>query len=290
MELSIDLLKTFVTISRLNSFTKAAAAMNITQSAVSMQMKRLEEQTGRLFVKQGRGFIISPLGEKLLEHAVRIIRAHDDALSVLSNPAVHDHIRIGSPELYASAVFPRALKSFYTKYPNSRIDFTTNRREKLLRMVESGELDIALCSDMPDEYEKIFSEPVKWIRSADSSVHELRPLPLAVYPEGCHVRRWSCAALERSGTDYRISFVTSSVFGLMAAVRAGIAVAPMGMTKFMDEKDSFRIIDELPEIPDNTLSIVTAEGFQSRSADTLVQFIREELGMQMMMIKSGGRK
>lgn len=284
MELSIDLLRTFVTVSKINSFTKASCMLNMTQSAVSMQIKRLEEQTGTLFIRQGKSFFISPLGEKLLEHAVRILKAHDAALSVLANPSVHDHIRVGAPELYASSVFPKVLKDFYAKYPNSRVDFITSRRNKLLSMVESGELDIALCADMPYEYERNFSESLCWIASTETNIHEIRPLPLAVYPSGCHIRRWAEKALEDAGIEYRISFSAASVFALMSAVRAGIAVAPMGITKFIGEKDIYKIVDTLPPLPDNTLSIVKAEGFTSQTSDELLRLINNALTAQMLLV------
>lgn len=257
--------------------------MNMTQSAVSMQMKRLEEMTGLLFVKHGKSFSLSPLGEKLMEHAQRILRAHDEALTVLSDPDVHDYIRIGSPELYASGVFPQVLRRFYAKYPNSRIDFTTMVKDCMLSMVQSSQLDIALCGNMPDEYERHFSEKVMWIAAADSRIDETRPLPLAVYPDGCHMRKAAADRLEQAGIEYRVSFTAVSVFAIMAAVRAGIAVAPMGVTKFMGDRDSFRIIDTLPELPDNTLSIVKSPNFRSQSADFLVDLIKEELNTQMNM-------
>lgn len=281
MELSIDLLKTFVTVARANSYTKAACILNMTQSAVSMQMKRLEDMTGTLFVKQGKSFRVSPLGEKMLDHAGRILKAHDDALTVLSDPDVHDYIRIGSPELYASSVFPNVLRRFYSKFPNSRIDFNTLSRERMLDMVNSSQLDIALIANMPDEYEKHFSEKIKWIVSADSAVANMRPLPLAAYPDGCHMRRAAGEKLSQAGIEYRVSFSAASVFAILSAVRAGIAVAPMGVTKFMGDRDSFRILEDLPELPDNTLSIVRSPDFRSKSADFLVNLIQEELNTQM---------
>lgn len=283
MELSIDLLKTFVTVARINNFTKAASVLNMTQSAVSMQIKRLEEQTGELFIRQGKTFFISPLGEKLMEHAVRILRAHDDALSVLSNPSVHDHIRIGSPELYASAVFPSVLRNFYTKYPNSRIDFITERGYKLMEMTENGDLDIALIADMSSDYPKVFNEKVVWVASAKSDVDEMRPLPLAVYPAGCHIRRWAETRLKDNNIDYRISFCAASVFAMLSAVKAGIAVAPMGITKIIGEMDEYKIIDNLPELPDNSLSIMKADGFSSETSDELIRYITEALNAQMQL-------
>lgn len=284
MELSIDQLRTFVTVVRANSYTKAACILNMTQSAVSMQMKRLEETTGLLFVKHGKSFSVSPLGEKLMEHAQRILRAHDEALSVLSDPDVHDYIRLGAPELYASSVFPSVLRKFYAKYPNSRIDFNTLSRENILSMVQNSQIDIALCANMPDEYERHFSEKVVWIASADSRVQDMRPLPLAVYPDGCHMRRAAAERLTQAGIEYRISFAAASVFAIMAAVRAGIAVSPMGVTKFMGDKDSFRILDDLPPMPDNNLSIVRSPDFHSKSADYLVGLIKEELNTQMKLL------
>jgi DNA-binding transcriptional LysR family regulator len=276
MDLSIDLLRTFVTVAKVNSYTKASCLLNMTQSAVSMQMKRLEEQTGTLFIKQGKRFSISPTGERLHEHAVRILKAHDDALTVLANPEIHDHIRLGSPELYASSVLPNALRRFYAKYPNSRIDFSTNTKENMLRKIDNGDLDIAICADMPEPYEKIYSENIVWVSSPCRAAVQVRPLPLAVYPEGCHIRRWSTGALEKAGIPYRISFIASSVFAILSAVRAGIAVAPVGISRVQGEQELYTILTNMPKLPDNTMSIVTSPNLRSQSAQTLLSYIREE--------------
>lgn len=282
--MSIDLLRTFVTVARVNSYTKASCILNMTQSAVSMQMKRLEEQTGTLFIKQGKSFSISPTGERLLEHAVRILRAHDDALSVLANPDIHDHIRVGSPELYASSVLPNALRRFYAKYPNSRIDFSTQMKESMLRRIDSGELDIAICADMPEPYEKIYSEKIVWVSSRCRAATHVNPLPLAVYPEGCHIRRWSINALEAAGIPYRISFVATSVFALLSAVRAGIAVSPVGISRVQGEEDMYTFLPDMPQLPENTLSIVTSQNLRSQSAQTLISYIREEFLQRARML------
>lgn len=284
MELSIDLLRTFVTVAKVNSYTKASCLLNMTQSAVSMQMKRLEEQTGNLFIKQGKRFSISPTGERLLEHAVRILKAHDDALCVLANPDIHDHIRVGSPELYASSVLPNALRRFYAKYPNSRIDFSTQMKESMLRRIDSGDLDIAICADMPEPYEKIYSERIVWVSSKCRAATRIEPLPLAVYPEGCHIRRWSISALEAAGIPYRISFVASSVFALLSAVRAGIAVSPVGVSRIQGEEDVYNILTDMPQLPENTLSIVTTQNLRSNSAQTLISYIREEFLQRSKML------
>ncbi|WP_277656773.1 LysR family transcriptional regulator [Seleniivibrio woodruffii] len=276
MELSIDLLRTFVTIAKVNSYTKASCLLNMTQSAVSMQMKRLEEQTGTLFIKQGKRFSISPTGERLLEHAVRILKAHDDALTVIANPDIHDYIRVCSPELYASSILPNALRKFYAKFPNSRIDFSTNTKENMLRKVENGDLDIAIVADMPEPHEKIYSEKVVWVTSPCKGAAMTRPLPLAVYPEGCHIRRWCIESLEKAGIPYRVSFVASSAFAILSAVRAGIAVAPVGYSRVNGEEELYTVLNNLPALPDNTLSIVTAQNLRSLSAQTLISYIREE--------------
>ncbi|MGE4268074.1 MAG: LysR family transcriptional regulator [Deferribacterales bacterium] len=276
MELSIDLLRTFVTVARVNSYTKASCLLNMTQSAVSMQMKRLEDQTGTLFIKQGKRFSISPTGERLLEHAVRILKAHDDALSVIANPDIHDHIRVGSPELYASSFLPNALRRFYARYPNSRIDFSTYMKETMLRKIDSGDLDVAICSDMPEPFEKIYTEKVVWVASRCMCATKMNPLPLAVYPEGCHIRKWSINALEEAGIPYRIAFVANSVFALLSAVRAGIAVSPVGISRVLGDEGLYTRLTNMPQLPDNTLSIVTSQNLRSQSAQTLITFIREE--------------
>ncbi len=228
MELPVDLLKSFVAVHDAGSFTHAGQVLGRTQSAVSMQMKRLEQTLGqRLFSQTGRSFCLTPSGETLLTYARRILSLHEEALSAVAGPALDGQVRFGASEDYASRMLPRVLARFSAAYPNIRVDVSCEPSDRLWTSVQKGALDLALCTEIPDGGTLVHREPVVWIASAGHRIHEKTPLPLAVYPEGCVFRKWATEALRRRKRPFRIAYVNPSIAGIQAAVSAGLAVAPI---------------------------------------------------------------
>jgi DNA-binding transcriptional LysR family regulator len=153
MQLSPDILRTFVAAARTLNFTHAARKVHLTQSAVSMQMNRLESDLGKtLFRRVTRGVDLTTEGEKLLEYARRLLRLHDEAIAYLSQPELDDLIRLGAAEDYASQLLPGILRRFGKRYPLVRVDLYCDLSDNLLEVLHRDELDLCLCNSESGEH------------------------------------------------------------------------------------------------------------------------------------------
>jgi DNA-binding transcriptional LysR family regulator len=263
MELPIDLLRTFSTVTETGSFTRAGESLFKTQSAISMQMKRLESVVGQpLFRKKGRTFELTPAGETLLEHAARILAAHNEAIAEFVNPGLRGRVRFGCAEDYASRFLPEVLSGFRTAYPSIRVDIKSAPDQELYQELRKEKLDLCLLEGMVDRGTLVHREPVVWVASRNGTAHAENPLPLAVYHDGCLYRKWAEQALRKAGRRYWIAFSSPSLSSILAAVKAGLAVAPIG-GGLQDE--SLRILGPESGFPLLPVSEVTLH--KSRSAD-----------------------
>jgi DNA-binding transcriptional LysR family regulator len=277
MQLSPDILRTFVAAARTLNFTHAARQMHLTQSAVSMQMHRLEGDLGKvLFRRITRGVELTADGEALLKYARRLLRLHDEALAALTQPEVDGRIRLGAAEDYASRHLPGILRRFGRRYPLVRVDLYCDLSENLLGLLERGELDICLCNSESGDFGGRFLryEPVVWVAPMDAEVEKESPLPLAVFHPGCMFRRWAVQALREQGISYRIAYSSPSTTGVLAAVTAGLAVAPVGASI---PNSGFRILPDgvLGRLPSAVVSLHQTDRPGDRAHTLLSQYIAE---------------
>lgn len=226
--LDIDQLHTFVAIVDTGSFTRAAERVHKTQSAVSMQMRRLEERVGRqLFVKDGRSNRLTEEGERLLGYARRMIRLNNETIAAFDENSLEGSIRIGTPDDYADRYMPDIIARFAKTNPNVELYIDCEPSMDLAEKLARGELDIALVTHNPRERvsEVVRTEPLCWVTSVNHSAHETTPLPLAVGRRNCAWRQLACTALDTVGRDYQILFTSWSATVVASAVLAGMAVS-----------------------------------------------------------------
>ena len=222
-----DNLRSLVAIAETGSFTAAALRVHRTQSAVSMQMRKLEQEVGRkLFLRAGREARLTSDGELLLAHARRILKAQAEALAVFDQTALAGELRIAAPDDYASTFMPGILVRFAETHPKVRIDLRSLPSHEAARQVERGEIDLALVTQGHGESggEVLHREPLVWVAARGHCVHEADPLPLAVYHERCAFRRLAIQALDAVGRPWRIAYSSQSIAGIYAAVETGLAV------------------------------------------------------------------
>lgn len=228
--LELDLLRTLVAIADTGSFNRAARAVFRTPSAVSMQMKKLEEQVGQpLFAKNGRSVVLTPDGEALLSYGRRILKLADEALQRFRAPEIHGTIRLGSPDDYASQYLPDILARFAASHPNVEVDVVCQSSQELLSDVQEDKLDVALVSAGHGQTTggiKVHREELGWVGLKHGCAHEKQPIPLAVSHIGCCWRRQALDALDRAGVPYRVAYTSKHYSGQLAAVMAGLAIAP----------------------------------------------------------------
>lgn len=234
--LDSDVLRTFVAIAESGSFTRAAHNVFRTPSALSMQIKRLEETLGQsLFVREARRVRLTPQGEVLLGYGRRLLRLNEEAVAHFIAPPLEGSVQFGSPDDVGSRILPRVLAQFARSHPGVQVEVVVGRSVDLLERVDAGELDLALVTvgnqgPPAERGEVVFSEPLVWASLAGGVAIERTPLPLALANHGCAWRSLALDALDRSGLDYRVAYTSENCAGQEAALLADLAVAPLPLS------------------------------------------------------------
>jgi DNA-binding transcriptional LysR family regulator len=287
MQLPIELMRTFALVVETASFTRAGELVNRSQSAVSQQMQRLEEVVGKKLVERnGRTVTPTPQGEELLAHARRLLKVHDEAVAAMARPEISGVVRLGASDDYASCFLPEVLSRFACCHPMVQVEVYCDVSSRLRDARLSGELDLAVfaSSQVPDGAEVLARQPLRWVTSARHLVHEKRPLPVAVYDSECVYRKWALAALDNASIGYRIAYVSRSLAGIQATVRAGLAVAALSGgfvapgTRVLGEAEGF------PTLPEANHVMLRGPN-TSEPIESLARTIAEEFHLRL---ESGG--
>ena len=258
MNLQIDYLRTFIAVADTKGFTRAGIQVNRSQSAVSMQIKRLEDEVGKpIFERIGKTVKLTTEGNLLINFARRIVKEHDDAVIALSKPALKGFIRFGSPEHYTAGVLPKLLARFASSYPDILVEMRCENSDEIKRAVDKGELDIGLCTQIHEGGQVIYHDPVVWITEPGFIFQKDKYLPLALFEEDCIFRSWALKALEKAGIEYRIVYVSRSMSGILDAVRAGLAVAPIVQSNIPTDLTTIGAEIYLPVLPISAIVLHT---------------------------------
>ena len=230
--LELDVLRTFVAIAETGSFTAAANAVFRTPSAVSMQIKKLEDQLGRaVFTRDARSVRLTADGEMLLTFARRLLALNREAVSKFVAPDIRGIVRLGSPDDFGERVLPSVLKRFAQSHPAVAVDVTIDQSTNLRKRMATRLLDITLisCTDamMETGVEILLSEPIVWAGVKGGCAHLREPLPVSIWEEGCAWRSAALAALGEQGRGYRIAYMSAHTAGQRAAILADLAIAPL---------------------------------------------------------------
>ncbi|MCP5372002.1 MAG: LysR family transcriptional regulator [Hyphomicrobiales bacterium] len=231
--LETDLLRTFVAIADTGSFTRAADWVFRTPSAVSMQVKRLEEMLGRsLFLREGRSVSLTADGEALLSYARRMLRLNREAVSRFLDTPDRGVVNFGAPEDFGTRYLPGILTRFAESCPHVEVNVTLRTSVELVERFARGDLDLAVVTDgcvdePPGPGELMHAENLVWVGLRGGIAHERDPLPLALAANGCPWRAQALAALDRAGMGYRVAYTSEHCAGQVAALLADLAIAPM---------------------------------------------------------------
>lgn len=230
--LEIDVLKTFVAIAETGNFTTAAESVYRTPSAVSMQIKKLEEQLGAtLFLRDARSVSLTPKGEVLLGYARRLLALNNEAVSRFLFPDMSGVVRVGAPEDIGERILPRVLKQFAEAYPNVTVDVSIGMSGAMRKRVDEHRMDIAIYNSLsPDagrDGEILHTERLVWAGHKCGTAHLRDPLPVSMWEDGCIWRDDAVEKLAAAGRNFRIAFLSAHTTGQRAAIQADLAIAPL---------------------------------------------------------------
>ncbi|MEE7502010.1 LysR substrate-binding domain-containing protein [Methylobacterium mesophilicum] len=287
--LDMDVLRTFVTGFELGSFARAADWLGRSQSALSTQLRKLEEQVGQPLVqKAGRGLALTPAGESMLGYAKRLLELNDEAVDRLRGTELEGWARLGLAQDFAESWLPAVLKRFSRAYPRVRVEVQVGLGAQLVEKAVKGDLDVALVwGDVGDapHARRVTEVPIHWIGRPDwpglASLGR-EPLPFAAFAPPCTFRSAAVSALDGKGLPWRLVFTSPSLSGLWAAAEGGLGITArtaIGLPK------SLGVLDPdatgLPPLPNAQLALHQAEAELSpavaRLTDILLETIRDHV-------------
>lgn len=257
-----DILRTFVAISETGSFTTAADRVFRTPSAVSMQIKKLEEQlNATLFLRDARSVTLTESGETLLPYARRMLALSNEAVGRFRMPEMKGVVRLGAPDDIGERFMPTILRRFAEVYPAIMVDLTVDTSSQLRRRLQEQRLDLTLINCAPGvvshEGEVIHTEHLVWAGAKCGTAHLRDPLPVSIWEDGCCWRADALARLDRDKRQYRIAYLSAHTMAQRAAVIADLAVAPLPRSYLTEDMVALGNKHGLPELGSFEVRLLT---------------------------------
>ncbi len=279
--LDLDLLKAFTAIIDTGSLTRAGERLGLTQSAITLKLRRLEAVTGRcLLTRNAKAIALTDDGAALLPHARRMIEMNDAALAELRGPKLKGTVRLGTPEDFATAHLPDVLARFAAEFPDVVLEVTCDLTLNLLELYRNGAFDMILIKREPygayGDGMAVWRERLVWARGP-KPLNFTDVLPLVVAPQPCVYRKRATQALDKAGQGWRIVYTSPSLAGSQAAVRAGLGI--IASPERMVPNDFVVLSDDLPDLAETEIALMAREPL-SRPATTLRKQIIQALEVE----------
>jgi DNA-binding transcriptional LysR family regulator len=277
--LDLDLLRSFVSVVDSGGFTRAGERVHRTQSTVSQQIKRLEDDFGRaLLHRNGKTVTPTEDGERLLSYARRILALAEEARDVLARPTAEGAVRLGIPEDFAAYRLTKLLASFARSRPGIRLDVRADQSVYLRRDLERGDIDLALLKR--DAGEKggiaVWPERVRWVTSKANPIDaRAQSVPLIFFPTGCLYRTRAIHAIESAGRNWHMAYTSSSLSGIQAAVAAGLGLSILPEIAIQKDHQTLTAKDGFAPIDRTEVALVASPNASPatlRLADRLAEF------------------
>ncbi|MDX8494072.1 LysR substrate-binding domain-containing protein [Mesorhizobium sp. VK22B] len=276
--LDLELLNTFVAVVETESFTAAAPYVGRSQSAVSMQMQRLEQSLGKqLLVRTPKAVVPNASGNQLLEYARRLLALSDEASATITRQSELARVRLGVPDDYAASLLPQILRRFANEHPRVVIELVCEPSERLNRAIRDNRIDLAVVTRAADQsIEVLRRERLVWVSSPTHAAWYSDPLPVALFETGtarAHVLR----ALADSGRAYHCTYSSASLSGLVTVVRSGLSVAGLALCSVPDSLRVIQDVEGLPQLDDLEIGILQNPICDLRAVDRLRDSLRRDL-------------
>ncbi|MBB5320978.1 LysR substrate-binding domain-containing protein [Marinobacter oulmenensis] len=282
--IDLVLLKTFVGVIDQGGFTAAAEHLHMAQSTVSAHIKRLEEVTGRPLLQRGQQSATpTAVGERLLVHARQMLRQNALAWQDVLDQRLAGVVRLGIPEDYLSYL-PTALSDFEARFPGVELEVHCGLSVDLVQDVKAGMLDLAITTRQPRSPggEVLRREPMIWAGATGHDTQNRSPLPLAVSKQGvCIFRERTLASLDTAGIPWRIAYTSTSLSGLSAAVRAGLAITVLTPSMLGPDMRVLGSESGLPELPSIEIALHRATGRSTEATRQLALQLQSHIRGQL---------
>jgi DNA-binding transcriptional LysR family regulator len=285
VNLDVSVLRTLIAVRRSGSFARAAERVGRSESAVSLQLKGLEEQVGqKLFRRLGRSMVLTDAGERMLIYAKRLVALNDEAVSEAASPRLDGTVRLGAPPDFAETWLPTALARFARLCPSVRVEMTIERSPALSALLGRGELDLAMsfAAAQPEHARWAGSIPMAWIGPANYRRRADDPVRLAVFDPPCLFRAAAEATLDQVGIGWTVEFRSRSLAGLWAAVTAGLGITVRTPEGLPPQLTTLGEAAGLPVLPMTVLALFERDKpvpiAVARLAEILIETLTTTLG------------
>jgi DNA-binding transcriptional LysR family regulator len=280
-DLDIDLLRAFLVVQQTGGFSQAAARLNRTQPAISLQIKRLESRVGGpVFERSRNGRVnLTATGITLAGYAQQILAMHDEAVSRLTAPSIRNRVRIGILEELGHSRLPVVLRSFAKVFPSASPQVQVSLSNQLVNDLMQGRLDMAVVAGEPSFLQGVtlWSEPLVWVGSSVVPISLKPPLPLVLLPDPCFYRRLAGEALAGRGLQWTQAGLSSTMAGVRATVIAGLGITAMGQSEVTEGLQIIGSEFALPQLPPVTIMIYYRSRDLDEAARALAQYVRRSL-------------
>lgn len=277
-QLDSELLRSFIAVADAGSVTDGADKLHRSQSAVSLQLKRLEAVLGRrVFDRHGRGVELTDAGRHLLPVARDVTARLDTALREIASDGLRGKLRIGIPDDHGRARLARIIGAFAQTHPQVELDVTCALSARFPEDLAKNRLDLAVYeveAPSPDE-DVLFADPTFWASSAYRDLMTKRPTPVALFDHACWWRDAAIASLEARGAPYRVVCSSQSVSGVIAAVEAGVAIGLLGRSSIDSSLQPLSEEDGFGSTPVSNLVLGAREGADSEVTGAMASAIRD---------------
>ncbi|WP_282605389.1 LysR substrate-binding domain-containing protein [Pelagibius sp. Alg239-R121] len=273
-----DLLRSFLAVAEIGNVTHAAAAIGRTQSAVSLQIQKLEGVFSvQLFERGSRGVLLTDEGQRLLPAARKALAEIDRVGALFSDPLA-GRIRVGIPDDYNETILEKALARFAARYNDVEVFVRSGCTAGFPNAIKRGELDLAIFSAGPNDPEKtFFSEPTVWAAGAEMLLDRNVAVPLALFDRDCWWRDVATSALDQAGRSWRLAYQSENYTSVKAAISAGLAVGILARSAV---EDSMQILGEpegFPPLPPTSLSLLKGPNAAIRVVQEMEKALRSAI-------------
>ncbi|MDK1288597.1 LysR family transcriptional regulator [Pseudoalteromonas umbrosa] len=273
--LSIDGLRTLVTVVEVGGFAKAGELLGLSQPAVSLQIRRLEDLLGcKLFKKQGQRQVLNQYGELLLPQAKQMLQYNDAILQQFTSESVTGRVRLGIPSEFAARILPAIIGDFVSLYPDVALEVKSRLSKHLLSVSRQDQFDLVLA--LNEELESV-SHPIfmrdqlVWV--GDLNLAKKEVITLVTAPEGCIYRRRAIEALQQSGRPFRIVYSNADLTGLTAALKEGLGITVLAKNTVPSELTYQEHTPQLPELGEIGISLIKNTQESAHAVNKLAEFI-----------------
>lgn len=275
-KLDLDVLEMIISVADTGSFARAAASLHRTPSAVSMQIKTIEEALGKpLFLRTTRNVALTEDGRMLVDYGRKMLAMREEAWSSVVRPEIRGRVTIGVPDDYASSLLPTVLRKFAVAHPRVQVRVIGMPSSALVPLLKDNTLDLACITKTRGiTGEPIRAEPMVWAAArGNQQIWKERPLPIAVFAPGSTARAHAIGALQQANIRYRMSYESPSLLGLICMVEAGLAIAPLARCSVPPHLAQVGEAEGLP--PMAPLEVVLARS--ARSARPPCDFLADQM-------------